>query len=236
MDYPRCPICQWAMVKCKRYCGLMKKIQSNLGNVTSIESTLTGSPKSSLPLFRTKILLKDVKLSEKITAIIKRSDNNTRHHELIELFVDVISLFQKLDSQMEIERDKLLKSIYEHVEKNNSIFLTRQQWSDLENEYNRLIFINQFRAKKELLGDDFNRGDVDTLDEILSGSNPFSEFASQVCNSLLEQDGGNEYKWKSILPDKREWSDFEKDRLLCDGKWVVCPKGEKNYFIRDMIF
>jgi hypothetical protein len=227
MDYPRCPICQWAMVKCKRYCGLMKKIQSNLGNVTSIESTLTGSPKSSSPLFRIKILLNDVKLSEQITAIIKRSDNNTRHHELTELFVDVISLFQKLDSQMEIERDKLLKSIYEHVEKNNSIFLTRQQWSDLENEYNRLIFINRFRAKKELLGDNFNGCDVDTLDEILSGPNPFSEFASQVCNSLLEQDGGDEYKWKSILPDKREWSDFEKDRLLCDGKWVVCPKGEK---------
>jgi hypothetical protein len=24
------------------------------------------------------------------------------------------------------------------------------------------------------------------------------------------------------------WKDFEKDQLLCDGKWIVCPKGKKD--------
>jgi hypothetical protein len=129
---------------------------------------------------------------------------------------------------MEAERDKLLKSIYEHVEKNNSVFFTRQQWLDLEYEYNRLICIDHFRTKKELLGNDFNKFDIDTLNDILFGPNPFSQLACQTCKIIFnENDDDNNDKWKSILLDETKWDDFEKDRLMCDGKRVVCPKGEE---------
>jgi len=214
------------MVQCKRYSYLIKKIHNELENISSTVSTLTGSERFNL-IHRSNISLKDVELSDQITAIVKRSDDNNRHKILIELFVHMISLFQKLTGQMEAERDKLLKSIYEHVEKNNSIFFTRQQWLDLEHEYNRLIFIDYFRTKKELLGSEFNKFDIDTLNDVLFGPNPFSKLACQICQKLLSEDDDNDDKWKSILLDETNWDDFEKDRLMCDGKWVVCPKGEK---------
>ncbi len=226
LEYPRCPLCQLSMVRCKRYCGLIKKIQSKIENISLSVSTLTESKQNVLPP-RSSISLMDVELPDQITAIVKQNDSNRRYQKLTELFLHVVSLFQKLKCRIDTECDKLLKSIYEHVEKNNSVFLTRQQWLDLENEYNRLIFIDQFRTLKELLGSDSDKFDIERLNGILFGPNPFSKFACETCNKLLNQDSDNNDKWKSILLDKTEWNDFEKDRLMCDGKWVVCPKGEK---------
>ncbi len=224
VDYPRCPTCQFSMVKCKRYAGLIKKIQSQMVNVSS-RLAFKSEPterSSSQP----KIPLTDIKLPEEITTIIKENNDNERHKELTELLVHVIGLFQKMASRVDTERDVLLKSIYERVKTNNSIFFTRQQWSDLENEYNRLLFIEHFRTMKELLGSKFDTFDVETLGDILFGPNSFSKLASETCNLLLQKDGDNEYKWKSILPNDTEWNDFDMDRRICDNKWVACSKGE----------
>jgi len=204
----------------------MKKIQSRIENITAASSTLTGSDRYQR-IDKPNKFMEDVQLPDQIIAIIKNNNDNNRRKKLTELFVHVIRLFQKLNNRIEIERENLLKSIYEQVEKNNSIFFTRQQWLDLEHEYNRLIFIDHFRTKKELLGSEFDKFDIETLKDILLGPNPFSKLAFETCQTLLNEDGDNNDKWKSILLDETKWVDFEKDRLMCDGKWVVCPKGEK---------
>ena len=227
IEYPRCPICQSSMVRCKRYSGLMKKIHSTIGNICATIATLTllAGYSISAEVIR---LMRDVKIPDQILTIVKKQRDNDRCEKLTELFLHVINLFQKLSGQIEIERDKLLKSLYEHVEKNNSIFLTRQQWSDLEHEYNRLLLIDHFRTLKESLNGDFKQFDIDTLNDILFGPNPFSKFACQVCKLLLNEDvDNNNDKWKSILLNETEWKDFEKDRLICDGKWVVCPESKR---------
>jgi hypothetical protein len=90
-----------------------------------------------------------------------------------------------------------------------------------------LIFIDHFRTLKESLGANFDKFDIDTLNDILFGPNPFSKFACQICNMLLNEDSDSNDKWKLILLDEKQLDDFEKDRLMCDGKWVVCPKGEE---------
>jgi hypothetical protein len=227
VDYPRCPVCQWSLVKCKRYSSLIKKIHNRLGNIHSTVTTLSGSGKLFLRS-PPRLTIKDVKLPEQINAIIKRNDDNSRQHKLIELFVHVVGLFQKLSCQIDTERDRLLQAIYEHVEKNNSLFLTRQQWSDLENEYNRLTLIDRFRISQELLGIDSNKSEIETLNDILFGPNQFSQLACLLCNVLLNHDSNDgDDEWKSILLDGTKWDDFEKDRFVCDGKWVVCPKGEE---------
>lgn len=226
VEYPRCPTCQLSMVQCKRYSDLMKRIHNKIENISATVSTLTGSERYQL-IHRASISMKDVKLPDQITAIVKQNDDNNRHKKLTELFVHVINLFQKLTGEIETKRDKLLKSIYECVEKNNSIFFTRQQWLDLEYEYNRFIFIDYFRTKKELLGSDFDKVDLETLEYIIFGPNPFSKLAYQTCKQLLKEDDDSNDKWKSILLDETKWDDFEKDRLMCDGKWIVCPKGEE---------
>ncbi len=225
VNYPRCPTCQFSMVKCKRYSGLIKKIQSKIENSSSTLLTIRPAPEKRTSS-QSNISLKDVKLPEQISTIVKENNDNERHKELAALLIHVIGLFQKLSGRMDTERDKILKSIYEHVKTNNSIFFTRQQWSDLEHEYNRLLFIDYFRTIEELFGTEFNRFDVDTLTDILFGPNPFSEFASQVCNLLLKRDDNNDYKWKSILPNEKEWNDFDRDRRICDNKWIACLKGE----------
>ncbi len=224
VEYPRCPICQSSMVRCKRYSGLMKKIHSKIANISEVLYIRTGSKRQDLPKSKS---IKDDNLPEQITAIVKRNNDNDRHQKLTELFVYVVNLFQNLTGRMETERDQLLKTIYEHVEKTNSIFFTRQQWSDLENEYNRLMLIDQFREKKELAEPDLYNAKIDILDDMLFGPNPFSNFACQICNSLLNPDSDNNDKWTTILPDGNEWNDFEMDRRICDGKWIVCPKGKE---------
>lgn len=233
VNYPRCPKCQLSMVRCKRYSSLIKKIQDKLENHSPSASTLTGSSTRAL-IFIRNAAMEGIQVPDQIAAIIKKNNDSDRRRKLTELFIHMIRLFQKLSGRTEIERDNLLKSIYEQVEKNNSIFFTRQQWLDLEREYNRLIFIDQFREKKESLGSDFEKLDVDTLNDLIFGPNPFSEFAYQICNMLMNQesgDGDGDDKWKSILLDKTTWNDFEKDRLMCDDKWIICPKGMRIIFL-----
>ena len=227
VDYPRCPTCQSPMVKCKRYVSLIKKIQNTMENITSITLTPTTSLVNNLIIHRMNAL-EDIVLPEKIMTITKRSNDAKRQRVLAELFAHVIKLFQKISSRVEIERDQFLKCVYERVEERNAIFFTRQEWSDLEHEYNRLMFIDRFRIVKELLGVNFEKTALETLNEILFGSNTFSKLSCEVCSSLLKENGmDDDYQWKSILPDERKWTDFERDRLLCDGRWCLCPKGEK---------
>ena len=225
VEYPRCPQCQYPLVKCKRYTSLIKKIQGRIENISPSMATLSESEIYQISRL-VSLSIGDVTLPEKITTIIERHKANTRHHKLIKLFMHVVSLFQKLNDLVSTERDRLLKAVYEHVEKSDSIFLTRQQWLDLENEYNRLIFVDRFRTSKELLQPDFDVSVVQTLNDILFGPNQFTELACELCNAFLNNDSNND-KWKSILLEATKWNDFEKNRLICDGKWIVCPKGEK---------
>lgn len=193
-----------------------------------MSTTLSDLSNVSLFLEGWNTVLEKIKFPEKILTIVKRTNDAIRQRSLAELFVYGIGLFYNASSRVTIERDQFLKCIYTRVEENDSIFFTRQQWSDVEREYNRLIFINHFRTMKESLGEDFEKYDLETLNEVLFETNTFSELAGQVCALLLKQDGNdNDYPWKSIFPEAMKWDAFEKDRLLCDGKWIVCPKGEK---------
>lgn len=223
VDYPRCPHCQASMVQCKRYSSLIKKIQSRLGTVDSIHEALTNVTKTVLISNNVTALLVDIDLPDKITEIIKTKCNLRRQTKLIELFVHVIDLFKKLSSNVSDERDRLLKSVYNFIEENQTIFLTKQQWLDLESEYNRLILIERFRTMDDL---DANDESIDTLDDILLGPNPFTEFACKICYLLFGEADDN--KWKSILLENTTWKDFEQDRFLCDDKWVICPEGKQK--------
>lgn len=223
VDYPRCPHCQASMVQCKRYSSLIKKIQSRLGTVDRIQETQTDAIKSSFISLKAPTLPIDIDLPDKITEIIQTKCDLKRQSKLIELFVHVIDLFKKLSSNVSDERDRLLKSVYKFVEENQTIFLTKQQWLDLESEYNRLILIERFHSMKDL---DANDESIDTLDDILFGPNPFTEFACKICYLLFGETDDD--KWKSILLENKTWKDFEQDRFLCDEKWVVCPEGKQK--------
>jgi hypothetical protein len=96
------------MVRCKRYSGLIKKIQGKIENSSLAASDLTISERFYDFLGQPIISLKDVELPDQITAIVKQNDDNARHTILTKLFLHVVRLFQKLNGRMETERDKLL--------------------------------------------------------------------------------------------------------------------------------
>ncbi|CAF5118140.1 unnamed protein product, partial [Rotaria sp. Silwood1] len=217
VEYPRCPKCQYPLIKCKRYSRLIKKIQQRIGNSSHSLKTLSNSFINN-KIFNSRSTIEYNELSENTIKIIKRNIDNDRQRKLAVLFVHVVMLFRKLNDEVSIERDIILKTIYEHVEKNDSLFLTRQQWSDLENEYNRLLFIDIMKKSNQ------NEIDIDTLNEIIFGPNPFTQFTCEICYILLNKDSENNNKWKSILPDEIQWEDFEQDRFICDGKWFVCAQ------------
>ncbi|CAF4654475.1 unnamed protein product [Rotaria sp. Silwood1] len=218
VEYPRCPKCQYPLIKCKRYSRLIKKIQQRIGNSSHSLKTLSNSFINN-KIFNSRSTIEYNELSENTIKIIKRNIDNDRQRKLAVLFVHVVMLFRKLNDEISIERDIILKTIYEYVEKNDSLFLTRQQWSDLENEYNRLLFIDIMKKSNQ------NEIDIDTLNEIIFGPNPFTQFTCEICYILLNKDSENNNKWKSILPDEIQWEDFEQDRFICDGKWFVCAQG-----------
>ena len=223
VDYPRCPECQWSLVRCKRYSGSIKKIHQKLA------STTQAIP--SLPATRSKFQYYSITstravLPGNIATIVDQHSSRKRLSNLTELFTHVIGLFTELDDLVESERTKLLNAIYASVEKNNSVFLTRQQWSDLEIEYNRLRCIALFRSSKESTEAGLNESELDTLDDILFGPNRFGHLACQVCHIILDGRDSDGDHWQSILPQERQWDDFEKDRLICDGRWFECQKSK----------
>ncbi|CAF4522009.1 unnamed protein product [Rotaria sp. Silwood2] len=223
-EYPRCPKCQHPLIKCKRYSRLIKKIQQRIGNCTILLKTLSDSLANNYSL-SSRPLIEYTELPEHMIKIVKRNIDNNRQRKLAELFVYVVNLFRKLNDEVSTERDIILTTIYEYVEKNDSLFLTRQQWSDLESEFNRLLVIDAMRKSEKLSEPDQKEIDNETLNDILFGPNPFSQLACQVCNILLNKDSDNNDKWKSILPDETKWENFEQDRLVCDDKWFICAQG-----------
>ncbi|CAF3707173.1 unnamed protein product [Rotaria sordida] len=223
VEYPRCPKCQHPIIKCKRYSRLIKKIQQRIGNSIFSLKTLSSSLTDGFGV-NSRSVIQYTDLPEYIIKIIKINTDNNRRRKLTELFVHVVNLFRKLSDEISKECDVILKTIYEHVEKNDSLFLTRQQWLDLENEYNRLLIIDTMKESDKLLESDRNEINNETLNDILFGPNPFNQFACQICYLLLNNDNENNDKWKSILPDETKWEDFEQDRLICDGKWLVCAQ------------
>ena len=86
--------------------------------------------------------------------------------------------------------------------------------------------IAYFRASQVLTEVDLNKPELDTMDDILFGPNKFGQLACQVCYTILDGSDSDGDHWKSILPDQRQWDDFEKDRLMCDGRWFECQKSK----------
>jgi cell fate (sporulation/competence/biofilm development) regulator YmcA (YheA/YmcA/DUF963 family) len=227
VGYPQCPKCQHPLVKCKRYSRVIKKIYDRIAKTSSRWKTLSGSKNDATFIRTLNRSITYAGLPEHVIEIVKRNNSTCRQYKLAELFVHVVNLFQERSDVVSIERDMILKAIYEHVKKKNSLFLTRQQWLDLENEYNRLTLIDHFRTSKELLQSDSKEIEIQTLNDILFGPNQFTQLACQICHMLLNNDKDSNNNWKSILLDETTWDDFEKDRLICDGKWVICPQGEE---------
>ncbi|CAF3489036.1 unnamed protein product [Adineta steineri] len=202
VEYPRCPKCQYPLVKCKRYSTLIKKIHGRLDKFYS----------------GTETLLVD-------TLRQRRDSDNNRQKKLCDLFIHVVGLFQNLKKQVSTERDKILEAVYEHVKKNDSLFLTRQQWLDLEHEYNRLVFIDRFKTLKEALTNGFNQSEIQTLNDNLFGPNQFTQSICQKCKTLLYYADDDNDIWQTILPDQLKWDEYEKDQHICDRKWMMCSKG-----------
>ena len=144
VDYPRCPECQFPLVKCKRYSYLIKKIQEKVRNVSMRTPGILSNVIRSNFLTGLFSETEYGELPDNIIKIIKNIER-LRQYELGKLFLHAVNLFRKLSDEVAIERDIILKAIYEHVEANDSLFLTHQQWLDLENEYNRLMMIDNFR-------------------------------------------------------------------------------------------
>ncbi|CAM4789800.1 unnamed protein product [Rotaria magnacalcarata] len=219
IDYPRCPECQCPLLRCKRYSRLIKKIHNKIGTGHVSRKDLSDSLKNDATI-KLHLLTASTQLPEHIEKIIRKNLDNNRQNIFGTLFVHALNLFTELDNNVSDERSKMLTTIYEHIKKSDSLFLTRQQWSDIEYEYNRLLFISSMRKF------DLKASDTETLNDILFGSNPFSQIARQTCQSLLNPNSEGSDKWKSILPDEKTWMDFERDQLICDRKMAMCPQGK----------
>ena len=67
-----------------------------------------------------------------------------------------------------------------------------------------------------------------TLNDILFGSEQFTQLAYEVCKMILDQDRVDNNQWISIFRDATSLNCFQRDQLICDGKWVICPKGKQS--------
>ena len=217
VDYPRCPTCQHSLVDCKHIVKLIKKIHHSIQPFASNLST------TRLSL---GVSYKDREVPDAILTIVANHQKNSRDEPYITLLLHVIDLFRHLDQRVESERQSIINIIYDRVEKSQSIFFTRQQWSDLETEYNRLSLIDAFRAAKEASHCRLTPSDIECLNDILLGPNHFGRLSCEVCHTLLKMDIKKADQWKLILPKDETWESFEKNGWVCDGNRFVCPAGQ----------
>lgn len=217
VDYPRCPTCQHSLVECKHIVKLIKKIhhsiQPFINNLSTIRSSSSLSPK-------------DLELPVAVLTVVESHLKNSRDGPYVTLLLHVIDLFRRLDQRVESERQSIMNIIYNHVEKSQSIFLTRQQWSDLETEYNRLSLIDAFRAAKEASHCRLAGSDIECLNDVLLGPNPFGRLSCEVCHTFLKMNIKKDDKWKPILPKDETWESLEKNGWVCDENRFVCPAGQ----------
>ncbi len=150
-----------------------------------------------------------------------KNARSTRLHALTELFVHALSLFQELSMTSEV--NQVLKSLYSYIETTQSFFLTRQQWTDLENEFNRLRCI-QFSKRFHVKADDSDKNV--TLTDILQGSKKMNKETYEKCMALFNIPQLKTYSWQSLFLENTTLDDYEADRIQCDGNWFLCPKGK----------
>ncbi|CAF3917132.1 unnamed protein product, partial [Didymodactylos carnosus] len=55
------------------------------------------------------------------------------------------TLYNTLPDNVKQEANKCLKSLFSIIKRKKSVWLTKQQWLDLESEYNRLLFLSQLK-------------------------------------------------------------------------------------------
>lgn len=226
VDYPRCPDCPYPLIECKRYTRLIKKIQSKFAHITysTINSRDTAAS-AFLSIINLSPLTECTEIPANIRNLMKKSLDRTRQKGRSTLFMHMLDLFRKLDSDVSNERNVVLNSIYEEAEKNDSIFLTRQQWSDLEKEYNRLSTIACVRKIQKLTESHSKDFDGVLLNDILFETKSFTQQECDTCNILLNENNGKQHEWKSILPDNTDFDDIDRERLICDEKMYLCPEG-----------
>ena len=217
VDYPRCPTCQHSLVECKHIVKLIKKIHHSIQEFSNNLSTIRSS---------SAFLLKDLELPDAVVTIVENHQKNSRDGPYITLLLHVIDLFRHLDQRVECERQSIVTVIYDRIEKSQSIFFTRQQWSDLETEYNRLSLIDTFRAAKEASHCRLTPSDIECLNDVLLGPNHFGRLSCEVCHTLLKMDINKDDQWKPILPQDETWESLEKNGWVCDGNRFVCPAGQ----------
>ncbi|CAF4152128.1 unnamed protein product, partial [Rotaria magnacalcarata] len=128
IDYPRCPECQCPLLRCKRYSRLIKKIHNKIGTGHVSRKDLSDSLKNDATI-KLHLLTASTQLPEHIEKIIRKNLDNNRQNIFGTLFVHALNLFTELDNNVSDERSKMLTTIYEHIKKSDSLFLTRQQWS-----------------------------------------------------------------------------------------------------------
>lgn len=217
IDYPRCPQCQHSLVKLQRLAPLMKKIHHHQLKASSPVLRLTDS--------LTSRSIDALGLPENISQILNRYVNQPKYINQTALFLKILSRFANLNDMNGVFRDRIVQRIYEHVEQKNSILFTLQQWIDLENECNRLLCIRDFEALSESLST-IDSSNWDTINDLLYGPNGFGRLAAETFFQLLGQDANGENQWIPILTDESDWTNLQKYRFMCDGKWFLCPQGK----------
>ncbi|CAF1069393.1 unnamed protein product [Adineta ricciae] len=222
IDYPGCPTCQWPLVKCKRYASLIKKIHNRIANISASESTLTRKTRSFAEV-EVISLATALELPESVIKIVRQFGNHPRRRKLTELFLNTIDVFKNLSGTVSVERDKFLRAIYAHVEQHDSLYFTRQQWLDIETEYKRLLSIDHQATTNECLSVHSNQAQNESDDD-----DPFKLLPLLATPKATITDKNSR---QSILSVDTTWNDFEKDRLICDGKWALCSKPSNGHLI-----
>ena len=226
MDYPRCPQCQYSLVRCKRLSSLVNQIHEIVKGFPHV----TSETSATRSIIETKLMsaesLRKLKLPEAISVILDRHRTNSRHHNLTHLFIHVLTHFNELDDDICVHRDKIIRMIYDRMEKKGSIFFTQQQWTDLECEYNRLRIVEYLQNLKQKSDFDDDSSDIETVNDILFGPNRCERLAVEMSHGLLKTNVKEEEQWDPILSDLMTWGGYQTYRWTCDRKWFVCPKSK----------
>ncbi|CAF0914457.1 unnamed protein product, partial [Didymodactylos carnosus] len=235
IDYPRCPQCSYPIVRVKRYVSLIKRIHLLIRTaLPSFESTTITD----------RLIIRDnIKETEclptDIRVLLTVNHDNHRRKIYYKQFLHMCTLYNTLPDNVKQEVNKCLKSLFSIIERKKSVWLTKQQWLDLESEYNRLLFLSQLKDIRYLAeleyfkydNENNNKNDtINVLSTIIETQGiQFNKDNYQICIELLHNNNlmsSTKLEWTSLFIYCKTMNDFEKDRQTCDQKWIICPKGK----------
>ena len=139
------------------------------------------------------------------------------------IFVHMMNQWEKIGSVMEDRRRAIVNRIIDEVEITKSIYFTRQQWLDLENEYNWLLLLTSIETLKRKSNILEEKNSI--LADVASNDSSFDRETWQKCSDFVNANSSNKIFWRSILPRNITWNDYDIYRKVCDGNWFVCPAG-----------